>query len=258
MSGFETIRLEADGAVARLVLSRPERMNALSVEMVAEIFQALDLVESGPARALLITGEGRAFCAGADLNASREETSGANRLERHFHPLAARLATLSVPTVAAVNGVAAGGGCSLALCCDVVLAAQSASFVLSFARIGLGPDMGASWILPRLIGNARARAVMMLAERVPAAQAQDWGMIFRSVEDHSLDAEAGKLAATLAAGPTGSYRSIRRLLDESATINFAESLERELQAQRVSLSSLDHKEGVAAFREKRSAAFRGE
>ena len=257
MSEFSHIRLEMDGDVARLTLSRPERMNALSVEMTTELREALDRVEGGPARALLITGAGRAFCAGADLAAPRESGSGGDRLEHHFHPLAVSLMAFPLPTVAAVNGVAAGGGCSLALCCDIVVAAESASFVLSFARIGLGPDMGISWLLPRLIGDARARALMMLGERIPAAQAAGWGLIHQCVDDALLSVQAGQIAATLAAGPTVAYGLIRRTVRDNATTSFPEGLQRELDAQRAAIKTLDHKEGVAAFREKRAAVFLG-
>src|SRR5438552_199836 len=199
-----TIIVEELAGYRRITLNRPERLNALTTEMAAALAAALDDAEADKTcRAILLTGAGRGFCAGQDLT----EIIGASpadldRLLAHYHPLILKIRTLPIPVVCAVNGVAAGAGANLALACDIVLTARSASFVQAFARIGLVPDCGGTWFLPRLVGMARARALSMLAEPLSAATAAEWGMIWRVVADDRLMAEGNALAARLAGGAT--------------------------------------------------------
>jgi len=252
-----TILVESFAGYRRITLNRPERLNALTVEMAAALHAALDEAEADKScRALLLTGAGRGFCAGQDLN----EIVGAapsdlTRLLEHYHPLILRLRALPIPVVCAVNGVAAGAGANLALACDIVLAARSASFVQAFARIGLIPDCGGTWFLPRLVGQARARALAMLAEPLPAATAAEWGLIWRMVEDQKLADEAQALAARLAAQASTALALIKRALDASGNNSLDRQLDLEGELQLEAGSSPDHAEGVRAFLEKRPAAF---
>src|SRR5438874_11616128 len=212
-----TILVESFAGYRRITLNRPERLNALTVEMAAALAAALDdAVADKTCRAILLTGAGRGFCAGQDLT----EIIGASpadldRLLAHYHPLILKIRASPIPVVCAVNGVAAGAGANLALACDIVLAARSASFVQSFARIGLVPDSGGTWILPRLIGPARARGLALMAEPLPAETAAAWGMIWKAVDDTALMAEAENLCAQFAAAPTLALALIKRALDES-------------------------------------------
>jgi 2-(1,2-epoxy-1,2-dihydrophenyl)acetyl-CoA isomerase len=259
--------IESDG-VAKIVLNRPDKLNALASQSLEELSHALDHIrDGGAARALLLTGEGRAFCSGADLSSNgagkgptstKELPDAGAGLERHYNPLILKLRDLPVPIVAAVNGVAAGGGCGLALSADIVIAARSAYFLQPFANIGLVPDVGATWLLPRLIGVARATAMMMLAERIPADQAAEWGMIYRVVDDAELGSVAQAIAAKLAAGPTVAYRLMRHAISSCQEVGLIEALAIERRNQMFAGRTGDHKEGVAAFREKRRATFRGE
>ena len=252
-----TILVESFAGYRRITLNRPERLNALTVEMVAALHAALDEAEADKScRALLLTGAGRGFCAGQDLN----EIVGAapsdlTRLLEHYHPLILRLRALPIPVVCAVNGVAAGAGANLALACDIVLAARSASFVQAFARIGLIPDCGGTWFLPRLVGQARARALAMLAEPLPAATAAEWGLIWRMVEDEKLADEAQALAARLAAQASTALALIKRALDASGNNTLDRQLDLEGELQLEAGKSPDHAEGVRAFLDKRPAAF---
>src|SRR4051794_9868699 len=196
----------------QITLNRPDRLNAPQPEMADAIIAALDDAQADEAcRAVLLTGAGRGFCAGQDLTAiaGADPDDIADLLDA-YHPVIEKIRELPLPVVAAVNGVAAGAGCNLALACDIVIAAQSASFVQAFARIGLVPDCGGTWFLPRLVGTARARALMMLADPVPAATAAEWGMIWRGVEDDRLTAEAHALAAPLAGGGAGGAAAVKR------------------------------------------------
>src|SRR5690349_239414 len=210
---YEHIRLEqSPAAVATITIARPDRLNALSGQTVDELRSAVEEAGSSGARCLLLTGEGRGFSSGADLAAGGglPDDVGAS-LEKHFNPLLEAIFALPNPVVAAVNGPCAGAGCSLALAADIVVAGRSAYFLQAFINIGLIPDAGATWLLPRLAGRARAMEMMLLGERIPADKAAAWGLISRVVEDEALAAEAAALAARLAAGPTIAYGLLRRL-----------------------------------------------
>ena len=257
---FETIRVENVGDVRKITLNRPERLNACPPTMAIEIADALADLQG--ARAVLLTGEGRAFCSGADLAASgkRSISGGAGSykaLTESYNPLMMKLSRLPVPLVCAVNGVAAGVGCSLALAGDFVLAARSAYFLQAFVNIGLVPDGGASWMLPRLIGKPRATQMMMLGERIGAEQAADWGMVYKCVDDDALAAEAMALAERLAAGPTVALGIMRQNLARALDSDLSAALVTEAEGQKVAGDSEDSREGVRAFLGKRKAQFQG-
>jgi 2-(1,2-epoxy-1,2-dihydrophenyl)acetyl-CoA isomerase len=256
---------EADG-IATLTINRPERMNALHVGVIAEMIDAVDKVrDQGTARVLVLTGTGRAFCSGADLAGGGAGASGGGGgpvdagkvLETHFNPLLERLFALPVPFITAVNGAAAGAGCSYALAGDIVVAAKSAYFLQAFVNIGLVPDVGSTWMLPRLAGKARAQAMMMLGERIPAETAAEWGMIYKAVDDADLAATVGAIAAKMAKGPTRAYTLIRHGLRESLDKTLTEALMVERRNQLHAGRTADFGEGVMAFLQKRPAAFSG-
>lgn len=254
------ITFEVDGAVAVLTLDRPERLNAIAPLMADAIGDALDQLHG--ARALLITGAGRAFCSGADLSARGGESIGGGAasyraLTRSYNPMMAKLAELPIPIVTAINGPAAGVGCSLALAGDFVVAGRSAYFLQAFVNIGLVPDGGASWTLARLVGKARATEMMMLGETIAADKAADWGLIYKSVDDDDLLTTAKGLAARLASGPTVALGLMRRNLAAALDGDFASALHREAEAQRSAGNSADAAEGGMAFLEKRKPVFRG-
>ncbi|MFD1611243.1 enoyl-CoA hydratase-related protein [Sphingomonas tabacisoli] len=261
MSGFESIRTRREGDVLVVTLNRPERLNAAPPAMFDEIRDAISSLDG--ARAVLIAGEGRAFCSGADL-ASNALAPGADpgqatyeALTKHYSPGMLAVAELDVPVVSAVRGAAAGIGCSLALAADFTVASETAYFLQAFVNIGLVPDGGASWMLPRLIGRARAAEMMMLGERVPAAKAFDWGMVHKVVADDVLDAEALELAQRLAAGPTRALGAMRRNLHAALDGSYVDALQREADAQRDMRGTEDSAEGGLAFLEKRKPAFKG-
>lgn len=261
---FETIRFEVTDGVARLVLNRPDRLNSFTVQMHGEVATALDRVEADPAiRALLLTGAGRGFCAGQDLS-DRAVAPGAapvdlgDSVERYYAPLVRRLASMDKPVVCAVNGVAAGAGANIALACDLVLAARSAKFIQSFANIGLIPDSGGTWVLPRLIGQARALGLALTAEPLPAEKAESWGMIWKCVDDEHLEAESMALARKLAAGPTRGLAATKRAIRTSGLNPLETQLLIERDLMRDLGNSADYKEGVAAFMNKRPPAFTGQ
>jgi 2-(1,2-epoxy-1,2-dihydrophenyl)acetyl-CoA isomerase len=261
---METVRVEAADGVATLTLNRPDKLNAFNAEMHEALAAALDAASRDAAiRAVLLTGAGRGFCAGQDLAARRAMIeSGAaldlgDGIERWYNPLARRVRAMPKPVVCAVNGVAAGAGANLALACDVVIAARSASFIQAFARIGLVPDTGGSWFLPRLVGEARARALLLTGDKVTAEEAAAWGMIWRVVDDGALLQEARALALRFARAPTRTLGLIKRALLASGTSTLDAQLDLERDLQREAGAGEDYREGVRAFLEKREPQFSG-
>lgn len=256
---YEHIRVErSPAAVTTVTLAQPQSLNALSAPMLDELRGAVEDTARDGTRCLLLLGEGRGFSSGADLvgHGGLPEDVG-EALERRFNPLIRALFALSIPVVAAVNGPAAGAGCSLALAADIVLAGRSAYFLQAFVNLGLIPDAGATWLLPRLVGRARAMEMMMLGERISADQAADWGLISRVVEDEFLASEAVALATRLAQGPTVALGLIRKLARESAHLSLDDALAAERIAQREAGESEDFKSAVMAFLAKRQAQFDG-
>lgn len=257
---YETIRTARDGDVLTITLNRPERLNAAPPQMFEEIGAALD--DLGGARALLFIGEGRAFCSGADL-AGRVDPgvdpaqATWEALSHSYNPTMAKLSKLDVPVVSAVRGPAAGIGCSLALAADFCIVSNTAYFLQAFVNIGLVPDGGASWMLPRLIGKARATEMMMLGERIPADKALDWGLVHKVVDDTALEAEAQALATRLAAGPTRALGAMRRNLMRALESDYTTALGQEADEQREMRRTEDSREGAIAFLQKRKAAFAG-
>src|SRR5262252_467933 len=262
-TSFENIRLETDAGVATLTLHRPDRLNSFTVAMHEEIQTALAQIRAeGTVRCLVLTGAGRGFCAGQDLSdravapGQSAKDLGAS-IEKYYIPLVLALRKMPLPVIAAVNGVAAGAGANIALACDLVIAARSASFIQSFAKIGLVPDSGGTWLLPKLVGNARALGLGLLGEKVLAEQAQAWGLIWQCVDDAELMPTVKKLAAQLATGPTRGLARIKEAIYAAATQTFEQSLAMEREFQRELGQSRDYAEGVAAFMEKRAAKFSG-
>ena len=256
---YEHIRLEhSPAAVATITIARPDKLNALSAQTVDELRAGIEEVARSDARCLLITGEGRGFSSGADLvsGGGLPEDAG-EALEKHFNPLIESIFALSIPVVAAVNGPAAGAGCSLALSADIVIAARSAYFLQAFVNIGLIPDAGATWLLPRLAGRARAIEMMMLGQRIGAEQARDWGLISRVVEDEHLASEAVLLATQLAQGPTVALGLMRRLARDAEQLSLSEALAAERIAQRTAGETEDFKAAVMAFLSKHQPRFQG-
>jgi 2-(1,2-epoxy-1,2-dihydrophenyl)acetyl-CoA isomerase len=246
-----------------ITLNRPQRLNSFTEDMHVALKKALDDAESdSTCRALMITGAGRGFCAGQDLNdrlAKPGETIVlGGTLEQYYNPLIRRLRALPFPVVAAVNGIAAGAGANIALACDIVVASKSASFMQAFAKIGLVPDSGGTWFLPRLVGPARARGLALLADPLPAETAESWGLIWKCVPDGELIGAANELCMRFAVGPTYGLSLIKRALDASETNDLATQLGLERDFQRSAGSSPDYKEGVSAFMEKRAPKFTGE
>ncbi len=253
---------EADG-VAELTLNRPDKLNALNEEMFHLLAGHLARIAADAGlRAVLLTGAGRGFCAGQDLGARNfaetEEPDLGATLERFYNPLVRRLRTLEKPVVCAVNGVAAGAGCNIALACDIVLAARSARFIQAFCRLGLVPDSGGSWFLPRLVGEARARALALLGEPLDAERAEAWGLVWKVVDDERLLEEARGLARELARGPTRGYALIKKAFAASWQNGLDAQLDLERDLQREAGRTRDYREGVRAFLEKRKPEFRGD
>jgi 2-(1,2-epoxy-1,2-dihydrophenyl)acetyl-CoA isomerase len=261
--GEPTVLLEITDGVATITLSRPDKLNAFNEAMHRELAQALDRVEADAAiRAVLLTGAGRGFCAGQDLGdrmvgeGDAPPDLGAT-LDRLYNPLIRRICRLERPVVCAVNGVAAGAGANLALHCDIVLAARSAQFIEPFCRLGLVPDAGGTYVLPRLVGAARARGLALLGEPLPAERAEAWGLIWRVVDDDRLLDEATALARHLATQATTGLGLIKRALFASATNSLDAQLDLERDLQREAGRTEDYREGVAAFMAKRPPRFRG-
>jgi len=256
---YETIDFKSENGIARLTLNRPDRLNSFTVQMHEEVRDALDRL--GDARVLVLTGAGRGFCAGQDLN-DRAVAPGAQvdlgeSVEKYYNPLIRRLTGLKMPVIARVNGVAAGAGANIAFACDIVIAAKSAKFIQSFANIGLIPDSGGTWVLPRLVGQARALGLALTAEPLPAEKAAEWGLIWKAVDDDALDAEVDALATRFATAPTRGLAAIKTMIRES----WSHSLDEELDLQRDAMRALgfsdDYREGVAAFMAKRTPNFTG-
>jgi 2-(1,2-epoxy-1,2-dihydrophenyl)acetyl-CoA isomerase len=259
----ETVLLEREGGVAIVTLNRPDRLNSFTIEMHAALASILTSIETDPTcRAMLLTGAGRGFCAGQDLS-DRAVAPGKTRndlgesMELRYNPLVRRLRALPKPIVVAVNGVAAGAGANLALHGDIVLAGKSAKFIQSFAKIGLMPDSGGTWTLTHLLGEARAKALAMLAEPLSAEQAADWGMIYKVVEDADLMIEARRLAIHLSHQPTQALAAIKQAIHTASTGTLDTQLDLERDGQRRLGLTDDYAEGVAAFMEKRPPNFSG-
>ena len=256
---YDTILLDRRDQIARITLNRPDRLNSFTRQMHVELAQALD--EAADARVVILTGAGRGFCAGQDLNdrmvAPGEPVDLGATVEESWNPLVRRLATMPQPVIARVNGVAAGAGANIALACDLVIAAKSAKFIQSFAALGLIPDSGGSWHLPRLVGQARALGLALTGEPLPAAAAAEWGLIWKCVDDDALDGEVDTLAAKLAALPPLGLAAIKSIIRTTGS----RTLDDELDLQRDEMRRLgfthDYREGVAAFLEKRPATFSG-
>ncbi len=259
---YQTIQYAVADAVARLTLNRPDRLNSFNGEMHAEVREALGRAAADGARVLVLTGAGRGFCAGQDLG-DRQVAPGGGRadlgesIERNYKPLILALRALPMPVIAAVNGVAAGAGASIALACDLVIAARSATFIQAFCRLGLVPDSGATWFLPRLVGQARALGLALLGERLAAADAERWGLIWRCVDDAEFAAEVDRLAAGLAAAPTQGLVRTRAAIQGAWQRTLAEQLDVERDLQRELGYTDDYAEGVAAFAAKRAPRFSG-
>ncbi|MFT7532625.1 MAG: 2-(1,2-epoxy-1,2-dihydrophenyl)acetyl-CoA isomerase [Gammaproteobacteria bacterium] len=259
----DSIILEINQSVASITLNRPDRLNSFNVGMHQALHEALSQVENSEARVLLITGAGRGFCAGQDLSA-RNVASNAEvpdlgaSLEKNYNPTIRAIRNLQMPVICAVNGVAAGAGANIALACDLVIAARSASFVQAFCKIGLVPDSGGTFFLPRLAGTARAMGLAMLGDRISADQARDWGLIWDVVDDENLTAESSKLAEHLASQPTRGLALIKRAIYASADNNLDQQLDLERDSQRLAGTTSDYREGVAAFMGKRQAKFTGQ
>lgn len=260
---FETIQTDITEGVYTLILNRPESLNSFNTAMHGEVRAAIAEAESTSSiRALILTGNGRGFCAGQDLS-DRAVTPGANpvdlgaSIDDNYNPLILKLRNLRMPVICAVNGVAAGAGANIALACDIVFAARSASFIQPFCNIGLVPDSGGTYILPRLIGTARATALAMLGEKLPAEKAAEWGLIWQAVDDNDLMPTVTALAGRMAKMPTRGLAAIKQAINASGANSLEAQLKLERDLQREMGYSEDYREGVSAFLEKRKPTFKG-
>lgn len=260
---YASILFSNEAGVARITLNRPDRLNSFNDAMHAEVRDALASVRGEPSsRVLLFTGSGRGFCAGQDLGDRAVAPGGEGvdlgaSIERNYKPLVLALRSLPLPVVCAVNGVAAGAGANIALACDIVIAAKSASFIQAFSKIGLIPDSGGSYFLPRLVGTARAMGLALLGDKLSAEQAAQWGLIWQCVDDAELKPATEKLLAALAVAPTAGLAAAKRALYASAGNSLEAQLDLERDVQRTLGYGPDYREGVAAFTEKRSPRFTG-
>ena len=256
---YETIDFKADGAVARITLNRPDRLNSFTAKMHEELRDALANLRE--ARVVVLTGAGRGFCAGQDLNdravAPGQAVDLGETVESHWNPLIRKLASMPQPVIARVNGVAAGAGANIALACDIVVAAKSAKFIESFSAIGLIPDSGGTWHLPRLAGQARALGLALTGEPLPAEKAAEWGLIWNAVDDDALDGEVDAIANKLASLPPLGLAATKEMIRSSWQYSLDEELDRQAGAMRRLGFTEDYREGVAAFLEKRQPKFTG-
>lgn len=259
----ETVLMTRSGGVTRLTLNRPDKLNAFTLQMHGELRAGLEAASADPqCRVVVLTGAGRAFSAGQDLAEVGSSTDASvpdpgSRLEKAYNPLIKLIASLEKPVICAVNGVAAGAAANVALACDLVYAARSASFLQAFARIGLIPDAGGTWALPRLVGAARARGLALLAEPLSAEKAEAWGLIWKAVDDDKLESEVSAVAGKLAAAPTYALALAKRALAASSTNTLPQQLDLERDLQRLAGASPDAREGIAAFLEKRPPKYTG-
>ena len=259
----ETVLVETHGDWLQITLNRPDKLNCLNKSMHLALRAALQQAHDQAARAVLITGAGRGFCAGQDLGDRRPGTSDwppdlQQTLNDYFNPNIKLITSLPAPVICAVNGVAAGAGMSIALACDMALAADSASFIQSFSKIGLVPDAGSSWILPRRVGMARAMGLALTATPLSAVDAEAWGLIWKRYEDDALLQAARAMAEQLASGPTAAFASTKMLMQRAATADIETQLDHEARAQKLCATSTDYTEGVRAFLDKRAPRFTGQ
>jgi 2-(1,2-epoxy-1,2-dihydrophenyl)acetyl-CoA isomerase len=259
----DSVRWDLDGAVATITLNRPDARNALTMEMKTALLAALERAGSSPeVRAVVLTGAGPGFCTGQDLREHAGLLDGApgqvmNTVREHYNPIVLTIRSMPKPVLAAVNGVAAGAGAGLAFACDLRVAAQGATFLMAFARVGLAADTGASWTMQRLAGSGRAAELLMLAEPITASRALEFGLVNSVVDDAELPAAASALAARLAAGPTAAYAAIKAQLDYAATHGLAETLEQEADIQAGLGRTEDHRTATFAFARKQPPTFQG-
>jgi 2-(1,2-epoxy-1,2-dihydrophenyl)acetyl-CoA isomerase len=259
---YQHILFDVAAGIARLTFNRPDRLNSFNAAMHAEVREALARAGSSDARVLVVTGAGRGFCAGQDLGDRAVAPGGTaadlgESIEKNYKPLVLALRGLPMPVIAAVNGVAAGAGANIALACDLVIAARSATFVQAFSKLGLVPDSGGTWFLPRLVGNARAMGLALLGDKLPAEQAAQWGLIWRCVEDSELSSVVDGLATQLAAAPTRGLARTKQALYEGWGRTLEAQLDIERDYQRELGRTADYAEGVAAFTQKRPPQFTG-
>jgi len=275
MTEHQNLILDQDGALLVIRLNRPAVLNALTDELMRDLFKAfIEARDDSSVRAIILTGEGRGFCAGADLAASAlaspadrsvslESPQGAGaghvaeKLRRVFNPVVECMRQIPKPIVTAVNGIAAGAGMSLAMAGDIIICAESASFLQAFTKIGLIPDAGSTWFLPRLVGDAKARALVMMAERLPAQEAERIGLVYRVIPDAELEVESLKIGQFLASMPTRAYALMKQALNQSHGASLQEQLDFEASLQAQAAATEDCREGIAAFLEKRQAQFKG-
>lgn len=258
---YENIEFDITDAIARITLNRPDKLNSFTGAMHVEVASAMDKVEASGARVLVLTGNGRGFCAGQDLSERRgnsENIDLGETVDKFYGPLVRRLRALPIPVVVGVNGVAAGAGANVALAGDIVIAARSASFIQAFCRLGLIPDTGGTYVLPRLVGHARAMGLAMLGDKLSAEQAQQWGLIWECVDDDALAARLNDLAQHFSQAPTKGLAYTKRALNQSLGNTLDQQLDLERDMMRELGHSYDYREGVAAFMEKRQPVFKGE